>query len=232
MQDKRLVVVDNTVVADAVTQLREHMLRRDAYRELMARISLLLSATMVENEHFPCQSRSFRDNEKKAASGEVLRSEYVTLLSVIRAGYILEEPVRRWFPDANLGHLRVARNKNAGRRIKLTFDSSLDKIDQHKIVVFDPMIDTGDTALEVLDLIGGKSEEALKRTSYISILSKRDGLEKVFSKYSIRKYPELRIYTACYLDEDAEEKGLTLQSFGDLGERMFGLARTDVIEAC
>ena len=83
-----------------------------------------------------------------------------------------------------------------------------------KVIIVDPMLATGGSIDDTLEVLKGKG--IITNISVISVVSAPEGLERV-----IKKYPQLRIFTAA-VDEKLNDVKYIVPGLGDYGDRYFG----------
>ena len=75
------------------------------------------------------------------------------------------------------------------------------------------MLATGGSAIDAIELLKGKG---VKKIKFLCIISAPEGLKKV-----TKKYPDIKIYTAC-IDDHLNENMYIVPGLGDAGDRIFG----------
>lgn len=86
-------------------------------------------------------------------------------------------------------------------------------IDKREVFVLDPMLATGGSVIDAIELL---KEKGVKKIKVLTVISAPEGLKRVQEKY-----PEVQIYTAS-IDRELNEKAYILPGLGDAGDRVFG----------
>jgi uracil phosphoribosyltransferase len=88
-------------------------------------------------------------------------------------------------------------------------------IAKREVLILDPMLATGGSAIAAIKLI--KEDLGKKnKIKFLSIIAAPEGVEAVN-----KAFPEVEIYAAA-LDEKLNEKGYIVPGLGDAGDRIFG----------
>ncbi|MGF1656829.1 MAG: uracil phosphoribosyltransferase [Verrucomicrobiales bacterium] len=138
-------------------------------------------------------------------------SQAVVLVPILRAGLGLAESMTDLLPEASLGHLGLYRDEKTLQ--PCTYFVRLPKLDAAEVVVIDPMLATGGTAVHALDLL---KEHGATRLRLITLVSCREGIDAVHAKH-----PDVPIITGT-IDPELNEKGYIVPGLGDAGDRYFG----------
>ena len=88
-----------------------------------------------------------------------------------------------------------------------------DDIAEREVIVLDPMLATGGSAV---DAIGQIKKRGAVHIKFIAIIGAPEGLERLQ-----REHPDVDLYIAA-LDEKLNENGYIVPGLGDAGDRIFG----------
>ena len=83
----------------------------------------------------------------------------------------------------------------------------------NKVLLLDPMLATGGSALSALDFLKSKG---VTDVTFVCLVAAPEGVQAINDQY-----PDVTIYTAA-LDEKLNEKGYIVPGLGDAGDRIFG----------
>ena len=86
-------------------------------------------------------------------------------------------------------------------------------LDEKECIIVDPMLATGGSGLDAIELL---KEKGAKKIKFLSIISAPEGLKAISDKY-----PDVEIFTAC-IDEKLNENKYIVPGLGDAGDRIFG----------
>jgi len=120
----------------------------------------------------------------------------------------------RYFEDATVGFVGLARDEETAQAHwyykKLPAFSG-----QEYIVILEPMLATGGTALEVLRELQ-KSGADMNKIIFVSVVCAPEGIKKVNSEF-----PDVKIITVG-IDSHLNDKKFIVPGLGDFGDRYFG----------
>jgi len=138
----------------------------------------------------------------------------ICAVDIVRSGGILLEAVRRVLPELKTAKILIQRNEETA--LPMLYYSKLPpNISQLHVVLCDPMLATGGSALmaiEVLKKAGVKEENIL----FINVVSCPEGLKALADKA-----PLVRILT-CGLDTHLNSAKFIVPGVGDFGDRYYG----------
>ena len=86
-------------------------------------------------------------------------------------------------------------------------------IDERLLLVVDPMLATGGSAIEAVEML---KKRGAKSMIFMCLLSAPEGI-KAFNE----RHPDIPVYTAC-VDDHLNEHGYIVPGIGDAGDRIFG----------
>ncbi len=136
----------------------------------------------------------------------------VVIVAILRAGLGLMEGFTEVIPDAKQAHIGIYRDEETLKPVKY-YIRFPQEIKNSYVIVLDPMLATGGSAVEAINIV--KSRGA-KDISFVSVISSKYGID-VLKKH----HPDVKIYTAV-IDEKLNNNGYIVPGLGDAGDRMFG----------
>lgn len=140
----------------------------------------------------------------------------ICAVDIVRSGGILLEAVRKVLPDLKTAKILIQRDEETALP-KLYYSKLPDGIEKLHVVLCDPMLATGGSALmaiEVLKKAGVKEENIM----FINVVSCPEGLKAL-----AKEAPGVRILT-CGLDSHLNEVTFIVPGLGDFGDRYYGTA--------
>ena len=205
---KNLHVTDHPLVESKLTMLRDVNTGNKEFRELVQEIATFIcyeatrDATLVEKEiETPVQKTKARLSDRKYA-----------LVPILRAGLGMVDGVSALLPTAKIGHIGLFRDPESLQPVEYYSKLPPDSADR-EILLLDPMIGTGGTAIAAIDFL---KENGSKRIKLLSILASPEGTKRLLDAH-----PDVTIYTAA-LDECLNDHGYIVPGLGDAGDRLFG----------
>ena len=191
-----------------MTRLRDESTPPKIFRELVAEIAtLLLYEATID---LPTEAREVR-TPLAPYKGERLK-EKVGLIPVLRAGIGMVEAALELMPEAQVWHIGLFRDERTLRPISY-YNKLPSSATVQVCLVLDPMLATGGSATETVDIL---KKWGAKRIKYVGLIAAPEGVRALSSAH-----PDVPIHVAA-LDERLNEKGYIVPGLGDAGDRQFG----------
>lgn len=135
----------------------------------------------------------------------------VGVAPILRAGLGMAEGFRHSMPEAQVWHLGLRRDERTLRPVH--YYNPLDRASNlHVCFVVDPMLATGGSAIDALNLL---KQHGVPRLRFIALIAAPYGLVALR-----RAHPETPIYVAA-IDDRLDERGYICPGLGDAGDRQF-----------
>lgn len=160
----------------------------------------------------------YEDTTSETPAGAIYHgyklSSQVCGVSVLRAGDSMEAELRDVCPDAPIGKILIQRDRET-HQPKFYFANLPDDISTRQVLLLDPMLATGGTAVEAISTLQTYGVEP-KNIVFVTLLSVANGLNKVYAAF-----PEVRVVTSS-IEEELNSNAYMLPGIGDFGDRYFG----------
>lgn len=143
-------------------------------------------------------------------SYDVIDETNIIVATVLRAGMPMLDSAIDLLPNASAGFLAIKRDETTHKSV-LYYDR-LPKCKGKTIILVDPMVATGGSMMDALELISKR--EPLKIIA-LNIIGSPEGLERVSSAF-----PEVDIYIA-QIDKYLNEDKFIIPGLGDAGDRSY-----------
>jgi uracil phosphoribosyltransferase len=203
----RLTLVDHPIVQEKLARMRDRRTPSPEFRRLMSETGSLLAYEAL---------RAAKTERRRVATPlkntlcERL-AQPVVFVGILRAGLGLVEGLHRVLPEAATGHIGMYRNEDTLNPVR--YYVRLPKLEGALVVLADPMLATGGSAVEGLDIL---KTEGAEKIVFVSLVSSRFGVSRVH-----KAHPDVPIVTAA-VDPSLNDKGYILPGLGDAGDRIFG----------
>jgi len=205
---KHVTVIGHPLVQHNLTRLRDARTQPQEFRQLLNEIAALM--TYEATRSFVLKKISVRTPLEKTV-GAQLRNEIV-LVPVLRAGLGMLAGILELIPHARVGFLGLKRDETT--LAAHFYQKSLPKkLGNTEIILIDPMLATGGSAVAALDYL---REQGAKNLRLVSLVAAPEGIARVR-----KSYPKLPIFTAA-IDRQLNNVGYILPGLGDAGDRLFG----------
>src|SRR6266446_2958694 len=202
-----LQLLDHPLATHVVTHLRDATTKPATFRTLAYQISLLLALEAT---------RDIGMREVEVATplerhkGRVLAQPLV-VVPVLRAGISMVQPFTDLFPDVSVGYIGLERDHTTA--IAKSYYCKLPAFDSKKVMVLDPMLATGGSAVQAIQLV---REHGYARPTLTCIVAAPEGVSAVQALD-----PDIPIVAAA-LDRELDARKYILPGLGDFGDRLYG----------
>lgn len=203
-----LHIVEHPLVHDALATLRDATTPPELFRRMAVRISLLLVAEATRD--MPAEGVTVQ-TPLGPADGQRITTD-VVVVPVLRAGLGMLDAILELIPTARVGHIGLQRDEITA--VASRYYSKLPaKLDRSFVLMIDPMLATGGSAVAALDLLGAAGARDVRM---ICIVAAPEGVALVE-----RHHPEVRIYTPV-VDRGLNPHKFIVPGLGDFGDRLYG----------
>ena len=201
-------IVDHPLVHDALVELRDKNTPPEHFRRAANRISVLLAAEALRE--VPSTSVTV-ETPIGPAPGRRLKHN-VVVVPVLRAGLGMLDAVLELVPDARVGHIGLQRDEETAvaSRYYSKFPAGLD---QSYVLMIDPMLATGGSAVEALNLL---RDAGARQVRIVCIVAAPEGIATVE-----QHHPDVHIFTPA-VDQGLNEHKYIVPGLGDFGDRLYG----------
>ncbi len=206
---QNLTVVDHPLVQHKLTLMREKDTPTAVFRQLLHEISTLLAYEATKD-----LATEPRNIETPVAPTEapVLAGKKLCLVSILRAGNGILEGMLDLVPLARVGHIGLYRDPTTLNAVEYYYKMP-DDLGARQVIVVDPMLATGNTAVAAVNRLKDGGARNLK---FVCLLTVPEGIATFHDAH-----PDVPIFTAG-VDERLNDHGYIVPGIGDAGDRMFG----------
>ena len=203
------VVLDNPLIEHKLSIIRDKRTGTKEFREIIGEIATFLcyeamsdaNLEEVEIETPICKTKVKKLDENKYAFVPILRAGTGMLDGLIKA-----------IPNAKIGHVGLYRNEETLEPVRYYYKMPKD-ISKREAIVLDPMLATGGSACDTIEML---KQDGVKKIKFLSIISAPEGIERLE-----KAHPDVKVFTAC-IDEKLNDIGYIVPGLGDAGDRVFG----------
>lgn len=204
-----VTVIDHPLVQHKLTLMRRTETSAALFRALLREISMLLAYEVTRD--MPLAYEPIK-TPLAPMQAPVLSGKKLVLVSIMRAGDGILDGMLELIPSARVGHIGLYRDPQTHVAIEYYFKVPED-IAMRDILVVDPMLATGNSAVAALHRLKETGAKALK---FVCLLAAPEGITHLQEQH-----PEVPIYTAA-VDERLDAHGYIIPGLGDAGDRLFG----------
>jgi uracil phosphoribosyltransferase len=195
------------LAAHLVTHLRDKTTRPATFRTLAYNLGLLLAIEATRS--LPTEGKTI-ETPLEAVTGPVLTQPLV-VVPILRAGLGMAQPFVDLFPDVSVGYIGLERDHATA--IAHRYYCKLPPLAGRRVLLVDPMLATGGSAVKALDIVRANGATHL---ALVSIVCAPEGVAAVE-----HHHPDVTIFAAA-LDRRLNGQKYILPGLGDFGDRLYG----------
>ena len=204
-----LTVVDHTLVQHKLSLMRNRDTSTAQFRRLLREISTLLCYEVTRDLALePVRI----ETPVEATDAVRLAGKKLVLAPILRAGVGLLEGMLEVIPAARVAHIGLYRDPETLVAVEYYFKAPEDIADR-LVVVIDPMLATGNTAVAALERL---KERGVTDLRFVCLVASPEGIERLKAYH-----PEVPVWTAA-IDQRLNDHGYIVPGLGDAGDRLFG----------
>jgi uracil phosphoribosyltransferase len=206
---KNVVIMDHPFIKHKIGLIRRKEIGTKEFRETIGEIAMLecyeatrnLELEDVEIETPICKTTVQEIKGKKLA-----------VVPILRAGLGMVDGMLTMIPAAKVGHIGLYRDPETLAPVeyycKLPADCA-----EREIFVVDPMLATGGSALEAVEML---KKHGCRKLHFLCIIAAPEGI-KAFTE----AHPDVDLYIGA-VDDHLNDHGYIVPGLGDAGDRIFG----------
>ncbi|MGB3160502.1 uracil phosphoribosyltransferase [Carnobacterium sp.] len=202
-------VIDHPLIQHKVTILRDKNTGTKDFREAVNEIARLMAYEVSRD--MPLQDVEIETPLVKTTKKQ-LAGKKVAIIPILRAGLGMVDGILDLIPAAKVGHVGMYRDHETLEAVEYFIKLPSD-IKDRQLLVVDPMLATGVSAITAIDALKKRGASSIK---FVCIVAAPEGVAALKEAH-----PDVDIYTAA-LDEKLDENSYILPGLGDAGDRLFG----------
>jgi uracil phosphoribosyltransferase len=206
---KNVTVIDHPLVQHSLTRLRHEGTGSEEFRRCLAEVATL----MVYEATRTFATRRIQVTTPLATTEGFQLEREVILVPVLRAGLGMLPSILQLIPHARVGFIGLKRHEETLEAA--AYHKSLpEDLRGFEIILIDPMLATGGSALAALELLFERRAEHVR---LVNLVAAPEGIRAVRALYA-----SLPIFTAA-IDQKLNSRGFIVPGLGDAGDRLFGV---------
>ena len=205
-----VVVFDHPLIKHKIAILRNEKTSMKEFRELVEEITTLMTYESLK-AGVPTVETQVK-TPLETCTQYLVKDDSIAIVPILRAGLGMVNGVHVLFPLAKVGHIGMYRNEETLE--PMTYYCKLPEgIEDKLVLVVDPMLATGGSACDAVDLL---KKRGCKNIKFMAIIGAPEGVSRL-----AEAHPDVEIYVST-LDRCLNEHGYILPGLGDAGDRLFG----------
>ena len=206
---ENVTVVNHPLVQHKLTFIRKKDTGSKEFRALVSEIATLLCYEATRD--LPLMDIEIETPIQKTTT-TVVAGRKLVVVPILRAGLGMVSGLQALVPTAKIGHIGLYRDEETHEPHEY-YCKLPDPIDERLIVVTDPMLATGGSAVAAVDFI---KQHGGKNIKFMSIIAAPQGIERL-----LKAHPDIQLYVG-HVDRELNENAYICPGLGDAGDRIFG----------
>ena len=197
------------LIQHKITRLRDKNTGTNEFRKIVEEISMLMGFEALSD--LPTEEIEI-ETPIETCKSPVLAGRKLAVVPILRAGLGMVPGILALTPSAKVGHIGMYRDEKTHQPVEY-FCKLPRPIEERTIIVTDPMLATGGSAVDAITQI--KSHGG-RRIKFLSIIAAPEGIRKLHETH-----PDVEVYVG-HVDRCLNENAYICPGLGDAGDRIFG----------
>ena len=206
---ENVTYIDHPLVQHKISMLRKKTTGTNEFRTLVEEIATLMGYEALRD--LPLEDVEV-ETPIETCMTPMLAGKKLAIVPILRAGLGMVNGVLSLVPSAKIGHIGLYRDEETHEPHEY-FCKLPNPIEQRTIVVTDPMLATGGSAVAAIDFI---KQHGGKHIKFMCIIAAPEGVKTLHEAH-----PDVQIYVG-HLDRELNENAYICPGLGDAGDRIFG----------
>ncbi len=197
------------LIKHKITLLRKQSTGTNEFRTLIEEIAMLMGYEALAD--LPTADIEVTTPIEKTIQ-PVINGKKLAVVPILRAGLGMVNGILALVPSAKIGHIGLYRDPET--HLPHEYYCKLpESIEDRQIVIVDPMLATGGSAVAAVDFIKARGG---KRIKFMSVIAAPEGVSTL-----MKAHPDIQLYVGS-LDRCLNENAYICPGLGDAGDRIFG----------
>ena len=207
--DDNVYELTHPLVQHKITILRDQHTGTNEFRKIVEELGMLMGYEALSD--LPMQEIEV-ETPIESCKSPVLTGKKLAVVPILRAGLGMVPGVLALTPSAKVGHIGMYRDEETHEPHEY-FCKLPSPIEERLILVTDPMLATGGSAVDAVSQI---KKHGGKHIKFLAIIAAPEGVKKLHEAH-----PDVEIYIG-HIDRGLNERAYICPGLGDAGDRIFG----------
>lgn len=208
-KEENITIFTHPLIKHKISMLRDKNTGTNEFRKLVEEIAMLEGYEALSD--LPTHLVEIT-TPIETCMAPMIEGRKLAIVPILRAGLGMVSGILSLTPTAKVGHIGMYRDEETHE--PHAYYCKLPKpIDERLIIVTDPMLATGGSAVDAIDQIKAQGGKHIK---FMCIIAAPEGLDKLH-----KAHPDVQIYVG-ELDRELNENAYICPGLGDAGDRIFG----------
>ncbi|MGN0160130.1 MAG: uracil phosphoribosyltransferase [Lachnospiraceae bacterium] len=204
-----VTVLDHPLLQHKISRLRDENTGTNEFRKLVEEIAVLMGYEALRD--LPVEDVPIKTPIESCMT-PMIAGKKLAVVPILRAGLGMVNGILTLVPSAKVGHIGLYRDEETHKPQEY-YCKLPHPIDQRTIVVVDPMLATGGSAVAAVDFIKARGGRNIK---FMCIIAAPEGIECL-----MKAHPDIQLFIG-HVDRCLNENAYICPGLGDAGDRIFG----------
>jgi uracil phosphoribosyltransferase len=200
-------VLHHPLASHILTHLRDKTTKPATFRTLSYQIGVMLALEATRD--LPTKTVTI-ETPLETMEAAVLGQNLV-IVPILRAGLGMLQPYTDMFPAVSVGYVGLERDHETA--VARSYYRKLPPLEDRRVLCVDPMLATGGSAIQALDILKKHGATDLR---LVTIVSSPEGIAAVQAAH-----PDVPLITAA-IDRELNADSYIMPGLGDFGDRLYG----------
>ena len=205
----KVYINKHPLVQHKISILRDKNTGTNEFRSLVGEIAMLMGYEALNDR--PTEEVEVETPLEKCMT-EMISGRKMAIVPILRAGLGMVDGILQLVPASKVGHIGLYRNEETHTPVEY-YCKLPNPIEERIIVVTDPMLATGGSAIDAISQI---KKHGGKKIKFMCIIAAPEGLKALEEAH-----PDVQIYVG-HLDRQLNSDAYICPGLGDAGDRIFG----------
>ena len=202
-------IINHPLVKHKITLMRDEKTGPREFRILVEEVAMLMGYEAMRD--LPTEDVEVK-TPITTRKLPMLCGKKLAIVPILRAGLGMVSGLLALVPSAKVGHIGLYRDEVTHEPHEY-YCKLPDRINERLVIVCDPMLATGGSAIQAVDFL---KDKGCKNIKFMCIIAAPEGLDALRTAH-----PDIDIYVG-NLDEKLNEDAYIVPGLGDAGDRIFG----------
>ena len=206
---ENVTILDHPLIKHKISLLRDKKTGTNEFRTIIEEIAMLMGYEALRD--LPTEDVEIETPIEKCMT-PMIAGRKLAVVPILRAGLGMVGGILALTPSAKVGHIGLCRNEETHEPEEY-YCKLPTPIEERVIVVTDPMLATGGSAVAAVNFI---KQHGGKKIKFMSIIAAPEGIDRLMAAH-----PDIQLYVG-QLDRCLNENAYICPGLGDAGDRIFG----------
>ena len=207
--ENQVTIFDHPLIQHKLTHMRDENTGSKLFRELVSEVSMLMCYEATRD--LPLKEVEVT-TPMTTTKSKVIAGRKLAFVPILRAGLGMLDAMLEMVPAAKVGHIGLYRDEETHQPVEY-YNKLPSDIEERDVFVLDPMLATGGSAVDAINIIKKSNPHSIK---FLCIIAAPQGIKAL-----TEAHPDVQVFCAAK-DETLNEICYIMPGLGDAGDRIFG----------